>query len=570
MLKERTLIIIGMVLIFIYLLPLFILGEDAHVRIHDNLDSNVVWYKTLVESGLMFAPNDAAIPTMMNGLPRAALDSELSLYVLLFLLFEPFTVFALNLFLMRFIAFFGMYLLLKKHIFKNYRTSPLIIVGTATAFALTPFWPFGGLSLAGIPLALYAFLNLRNRTATWKDWLILALMPFYSIFVFSFIFFLGILGLVWLYDVVKKKTINWTFIAGIALMTSIFLIKQYRLVTGVLLGQGFTPHREDFNRGHRTLQGTMEFFGENFFTAHSHSDSMHWPFIVIAVFSALVLVCVKVIMDKKRNGIISLNAHEKSVPFFLVVITIFSLWISFWNYQGFLPVKQAVDIIKTFNFARFHLLNTIIWYVLFAVSLTIIRNRFKFKWINVLILLLIIGQLAVLTSEHHEFKYRDLGYPSYEEFYSESLFDEIKSYIGEDPSDYRVVSIGMHPSVAQYNGMHTLDMYVTMYPLAYKEEFRGIVEGELDKNKSLENYYNRWAGRVYVYTDELEKKYLFTKDKNKKIKDLDFGTERFKEMGGKYVLSAVEIENADESDLQLLEEFENNESGWRIYLYEAE
>ena len=36
-------------LLVLYVSPLYILGENAHIRVHDNLDSNIAWYKVLKE-----------------------------------------------------------------------------------------------------------------------------------------------------------------------------------------------------------------------------------------------------------------------------------------------------------------------------------------------------------------------------------------------------------------------------------------------------------------------------------------------------------------------------------------
>ncbi|MFB4163957.1 DUF6044 family protein [Alteribacillus sp. JSM 102045] len=568
MLKERIMLILGFIGLLVYLSPLVILGEGSHVRIHDNLDSNVIWYKTLVESGKIFAENNAQIPNMMNGLPRAALDSEWNVYVLLFYLFEPFTVFTINTFLMRFIAFIGMYLLLKKHIFRNQEVSPFITVGVTLGFSILPFWPFGALSIAGIPLALYAFLNIRSRESSWKDWLIIVLIPFYSLLVLSFSFFIGLMGVLWLTDWIRKRKANWKMFTAIILMGIIYLMKQYRLVTGMLFGQDFTPHREEFSRGHKNFPDTLELFWENFTTAHTHSESLHQPIILYAVVIGLILLIGSWIKHRWKKDINALHftVTEKLLPFLLFLIVIFSFWYSLWYWEGMRVLKDAHSLFNTFNFGRVHLLNAVLWYIIFAISLAVISKRIRYgHW---LVPVLIICQLVVLANEHHELKYRSIDYPSYEEFYSEGLFEDIKDYIGEDPKDYRVVSIGMHPAIAQYNGMYTLDIYATMYPLSYKHQFRDIIAGELEKNESLKDYYDTWGGRVYVYLDEIGENYLLTKDKDKKIKDLDFGTEAFKEMGGDYILSAAELENAEESNLELLEVFENEDSPWRIFLYE--
>ncbi|SFE82915.1 DUF6044 family protein [Alteribacillus iranensis] len=567
--KERFYIFLSIVGIIIYCSPFLFLGEGVHVRLHDHLDSNVIWYKTLVETGTVFAPSHTEIQTMMNGLPRGSLDTAFSLYVLLFSLFEPLTVLVLNEFLMRFIAFFGMFLFLKHHVFKSDHSYILIVAGVSLAFALLPFWPFGGASIAGIPLALYAFLNIRNRCSSFKDWFIITFLPFYSSFVLSFIFFLGLMGVVWLIDWFRTKRSNWQFFSSIAWMTMLFLLKQYRLVMGVLFGQGFVDHRVEFSRGHNSFSRTMELFGENYLTAHTHSYSHHDTLIVYVVLFALLLLAGLRIREWLRPSgqLITFTAVEKALPSLLIVAALFSFWYALWYWEGFRLLKDTIDITNTFNFGRFHLLNAAIWYIVFAISLSVIKKYIpRISW---LIAILIAGQLYVVFYENFEWKYSRSDYPSYGEFYAEEQFKEIKDFIDRPPEEYRIVSIGMYPAVAHYNGMYSLDMYVTMYPLSYKHQFREIIEGELEKNESLKDYYNTWGSRVYVFADELGKEYLYTKDKNETIENLDFNTEAFKEMGGEYVLSAVEIENAEENNLELLKVFESESSAWRIHLYEA-
>ncbi|MBY6273894.1 MAG: hypothetical protein CW346_17105, partial [Bacillaceae bacterium] len=62
--------------ILLYVLPYYLLGENSHIRVHDNLDSNIAWYKVLARSGKLFAGPGAVIPQVINGLPREAYGSE--------------------------------------------------------------------------------------------------------------------------------------------------------------------------------------------------------------------------------------------------------------------------------------------------------------------------------------------------------------------------------------------------------------------------------------------------------------------------------------------------------------
>jgi hypothetical protein len=56
---------------------------------------------------------------------------------------------------------------------------------------------------------------------------------------------------------------------------------------------------------------------------------------------------------------------------------------------------------------------------------------------------------------------------------------------------------------------------------------------------------------------------------NIQVENLSFDTSLFKEMGGKYVFSTVEVRNSAEIGLRLLKTFARQDSPWQIYLYQA-
>jgi Protein of unknown function (DUF6044) len=111
--KEQKLILFACVILILYLSPLYILGEHAHIRVHDNLDSNIAWYKVLASSGEIRGSINATIPQVINGqLSRNAFSTEFSLIVWLYTLFPTMIAYALSQSISRFVAFIGMYLLL--------------------------------------------------------------------------------------------------------------------------------------------------------------------------------------------------------------------------------------------------------------------------------------------------------------------------------------------------------------------------------------------------------------------------------------------------------------------------
>jgi len=552
--KERLTILAALFLILLYVSPLFLLGENAHIRVHDNLDSNIAWYKVLVRSNELFGPLDATIPQVINGLPRGAYGTEFSGIVWLHALFSTMTAYSISQTITRVVAFLGMYWLLKKHFMKEQDVG-LICVGVSLAFALTPFWPSGMLSTLGQPLALWAFLNIRNREISWKEWAVLILLPLYSSFVLGFFFFLTAMGLLWLRDLVKKRDWNPAFIGSIAFMTVLYLAIEYRLVFGLVLSE-VPNNRSEFVNSTLDLGHTLYLAFMNFVFGHSHVLTMHTLVILPILFIALGVV----IRRKSQQA-------NKRFIFLLGLNFLLSVWYAFWYYKGWQPLKEQFSILNTFNFARFHFLRPLVIYLGFALGLHILWKMGK-TWQKRVRLCLVL-QVLFLFVCNDEIIYRVYGEPTVKQFYAVDLFQQIKEYIGQPQQTYRVGSIGLHPAIAQYNGFYTLDTYNNYYPLEYKHEFRKIIAKELDKNQELKTYFDQWGGRCYLFVSELGKNYEFKKDSTQVIHHLELNMDAFKAMGGRYIFSSVPILNADEDGLLLLHTFDNPDSAWRIYLYQA-
>jgi len=282
--------------------------------------------------------------------------------------------------------------------------------------------------------------------------------------------------------------------------------------------------------------------------------TVHGLVILPVILLALYMVFAKKLWKKERVF---------SVLF--MINFALSTWYAFWFYKGWLPLTERFHVLDTFNFARFHFLRPLIIYVSFALAIKILAEqlvRLK-KWVH----LFIIAQLIVLLLFNDELVYHRK--PTVKEFYSVELFNEIKEFIGMPVDKYRVASIGLHPAISQYNGFYTLDTYNNFYPLSYKYQFRKIIAKELEKNKTIRTYFDEWGGRCYLFSAELGKHYMFKKHSKRTLKNLELNIEAFKDMGGKYIFSAVPIENAIENRLHLDKIFSSKQSPWKIYLYKA-
>jgi hypothetical protein len=549
---DRLLIGFALLIITIYLSPLMILGEDAHIRVHDNLDSNLAWYKVLAKSGAIFSDVEARIPQVINGLPRNAFGSEFTGIVWLYALFPTMIAYTISQAITRYFAFLGMYLLLKDHFIKE-RNDAFLRIGVALAFALTPFWPSGMLSTLGMPLALWAFLNIRKGIGFWKNVLVFTLLPLYSSIVLGFFFFLSAMGVFWLVDSILSRKWNLRFFFGIIYMTLIYFIVEYRLVYSFLFEKELNS-RDEYVHAQLPLIRVLRLILKNYLIGHNHVMTVHGLIIFPITLIALYLVL------KKR-----LWLREKVFVYLFVLNILLSTWYAFWFYQGWAPIVDRFHFMNTFNFARYHFLRPMVIYLGFALGLKILLELNN-SW-RPIVQLFLICQLVILGLFNDEIIYHKK--PTVKEFYAEEQFQEIKQYINKPVEEYRVVSIGIHPAIAQYNGMYTLDTYNNFYPLSYKREFRRIIEKELAKNKTIRKYFDQWGGRCYIFTSELGKSYMVKKDSKKRLKNLELNLEPFKNFGGEYVISALPIQNAGENKLELDRVFQSKSSAWKIYLYKV-
>jgi hypothetical protein len=251
----------------------------------------------------------------------------------------------------------------------------------------------------------------------------------------------------------------------------------------------------------------------------------------------------------------------------ILLISVFYGFYSFIVWMG----GDHFELLKSFKFERIILVLPLFWLLLFTSILSKLqKNSPKLAaWF-------LAAQLAICLLSNDEFaqNLRQLAAqprkPNFKVFFDKKLFSEINDFIGLPKDSYRVVSLGMHPSAAQYNGFFTLDLHASLYDLRYKHQFRKIMAAELAKSSIVQKEFDLFGNRCYLYSAELGKEHdAFLCGKNRQISicQLDLDAAAFCEMGGRYLFSAVEIENSAQVGLQLRKVFEGR--FWRIHLYEV-
>lgn len=552
--QRRLFLAAALAVMFAYFIPLLLLGQNSYITIHDTLDGEFVENYLLVATGKAFS--GGTIDNIMNGLPRESLPSGLNVTVLLFYVFAPVWAYIVNYILVHVIACCGMFLLLRKHFLKD-SESYLIAIAVSLCFFFVPFYTTYGISVAGQPLLAYAFLNIRSRQSNWKDYIIIFVFPFWSDIALTGPFLVAAFMLILAVDWVRLRKFNTRFFFSILLFASTYMAIQFQMVNSILGSNKWVSHRTAWNRWTDfNLSSNAKNAFEMLFTTQYHTGSFSTLPIILAVVGAFVLL----IARRRRAGVLD-----------VIAIGIVAICLEYGFYDWIVRLfGHLVPALQSFNASRFYFLLPVLWILLFALSLKELKRG---KWGAAIVWALILVQAFAILKFNTEFKNnatllagRHTREPNFKRFYAQDLFSQIDKFIARPKNSYRVVNIGVHPSIAQFNGFYTLDGYLSNYPLSYKLQFRQIISKELDKDATLRQYFDGWGNRCYVFSSELGEDALYGGG-NRVLHNLQIDTRVLRAMGGEYVISAAQIENSTQIGLRFEREFSSPGSFWHIYLY---
>lgn len=507
-------------------LPLFF---NCRFLIHDNLDSNVVWYRNLANSGSMFDGQGAVIGDVMLGIPRDCYPSEWAIDRLLYLLFAPQLAYSINYILIHLIAFVGMRLFLKQFISTQ---SDTISNFVALAFAMLPFWPSGALTVAGLPLLCYAMFNIFQRTGKWYHWVIAIMFPLYSSLLFGNMFSFPLLFMVYIAGIVRG---NWKIslngILAFVLLAGMSIWVEHRII--YLFTHGFQSNRvADIQEVDKfmNIKGIIGTSIRAFFLGHYHFHSLQ---LLVGLFSVM---CLAFLMFKRDFK------YTKRILAIMVVLFGSALLMVFLdNY----------DLRSLFgkNYKRLALRLWVyfpmLWYVIFAIVLIAISTtRLKILVKPILLIQVIFVMFLVYPYDYFGSRYAEnvfansFIYPgnqeqeTFEDYYMTRDIGHLKEHnplVMSGP----VATLGFSAEILQYNNLKTIEGYYSFYPLEKREMIRQIDYAERAKTTHNLDYH---TNRNYFYVND---------PGAKELPDWDF--EKMKSYGVHYLFSDFNINRAEEN-----------------------
>jgi hypothetical protein len=540
---QKRIILLAQLTIVLYYLPYFILGENSNILIHDNLDACVTYVKILLNNDAAFSFPSKVVNQVLNGVPRYTIYGTYDISLIIFKIFGVYFGYVINKFFISFLGFWGMLLLLRKHFLpKSNSNTQYISVGVSLIFSLLPFWSYSA-SVLGLPFALFAFLNLRNNNKRFYNYLIIFLFAFYSSIIIPGTFFLMMLSVIFIFDVIKSRKINIPFFFGLVLLSFSYLLSHFPLIYGFLF-ESTERHRLEFYKESIGFWSAFHKFKYLFLEGQYHAHSLHKYFV-------LPVSVILVVFYKSFNN---------TVKLIFVFIILTSLYYGFEDHHLLKPLLEKLTIVPI-KLKRFHFLHPMFWFILLAVVMSWSASRIKYSKVFIFSLLTLQFVYGIM---HHEI-WVNRNKPTFKEFYSEATFMKIKDVIDRPIGSYKVISVGLHPAVAQYNGLYTLDGYFANYSLKYKHEFRKVIRNELNRDESLKNYFDNWGSRCYAFSSELGK--YFISNKRDSIQDLAYDFKHLKTMGGEYIISVAPINESINTEIELMERINYDASYWDVFLY---
>ncbi|MGN1144811.1 MAG: DUF6044 family protein [Acetatifactor sp.] len=576
----------GAAAVLVMLVPYLILGEDAIVTYHDQLDGEMIAY--ILQAKHLF--QGTTLPEFLGGASKTALTMPAPACVLLFLTGNYFAALVSMQVLGSLCGYVGMYSLAKECTGCKWTA---VVAGVL--YAYLPFLPVYGLSQYGLPLLVFCLLQIKKGRYVKSSLCYVICYALTSSLVLIGFGVLGMLALWILWELIcfrrEKRLLTGKpsgkaalrLLSAWLIMLVIYILENFTLLKQMLGLGGENASREISHKAEYALSPApfWKQLLKGLWQGGQHSEDMHMYFLAAAV----LLVGLFCMAHKKISGtqkkLLTVMGACAGINLFVAVLS------ALWESAAGIALRKSLAALGAFQMNRLLWLAPCFWYLLLACTLA-----FAVCWCReaagmqkviaavgtmaVAVALGVTG-VTVLISSNLKPNIQKLRMPdykaiSYSDYYAvgvmEQVADFLTEYTGQAQKDYRVVSLGIDPAAAYYHGFYCLDGYSNNYSLEYKHRFRNIIWPELKKSDYLREYFDTWGNRCYLFTSECPGYY--TMEKNTfyfNHYEIDLGGLR--ELGGSYIISAAYIVNAAEQGLTLLREepFETEESYYRIFLY---
>ena len=593
--SDRFFLALGCLFSLLICMPYLILGENSIVSYHDQLDGELLTY--LLNAKYLFQ-GMGEYPEIMGGISPNGVVSPAPLYILFYRLFSPFVGFMCSMLLNKVVGFLFLYLLIVRLTGRRF-----IAFFTGVWFVCLPFYPVYGLCIPGQPMLFYALLRLwelGGEKAPKKQWIIpiililfygaassLALCGFTCLTVILFLVLAGLLR------GKGRQTIGLMVGGGVLAVT-------YAVFNLSLIKQLLPFARSDFQTHKSEMRVSAAPFWNEFFSVFLNGEDycnafavFILPVVAVSAISLILYLWKLRVKGGKLEGEMAkrLIGQGRSMFFLLIGLVMIAFWRALYQSKGFVATRNmSKGVWHEFNFGRFTWLMPFLWCLVFALACDIllvflqlvIKEKGKQTVLCAARVILCLAALlpAGMGAYRGDLKPNvvkllrggDYYMLTWKQFFAQDLYDEADKIIGRPKEDYRIVSLGIYPAAASYNGFYCLDAYSNNYDLEYKHQFRRIIAPQLEKSDYLREWFDDWGNRCYMLLAQFGNYFTCEKKWGAYTDEYEFDLNALKEMGGEYIISAIYLNNWQGSGLRLLNEepIQTQDSWYRLWVYEID
>ena len=592
-----------------FALTFLFFGEESYLTVQDNLDLFVAHFQVMSHSDTWFAQG-AQVP-MLGGISRDCLSGEWNLYNILFAFLPVFPAYMTGYFLKIGIGM-GSFVLLAKDIYKeDFAKYRGIAWAAGLCYGILPLFPAYGIAFASVPLAVLILRKIYFGEG--KLWYAaLFVYPFLSYFSYFGFFILAYLVCAVVILSVRDKKFCGRLFGALFVLAAGYVCFEYRLF-GQMLFSDVPTIRETMVESDLGFSEILKEVWGAFVQPVFHAASDHAYFVLPVCAATLIWQAALAIKRRKgmpqssvaqhdtaqhsaaqhnavQHNAVQRNARDtaeagsfgKSALLWTILFIIFNCiiyGIYFWG--GFRRLFETiVPPLKGFQFNRTVFFNPFLWYAAFFLALKFLYDRGRVFWRRAANLLACIGVAVIVMTPavYNEFyytayhqlyravKHTDVNMLNFREYFSADLMEQIKADIGYD-GEYSA-GYGLNPAVLEYSGISTLDGYLGFYPQSYKEEFTKLILPSYERVPEWQTYYGEWGARAYLYAGSGESIYNPYRNQSLEDRHLYLDSEQFVKMGGKYLFSRYELDNAEELGFSLRGIYSDDDSPYTVYLYE--
>jgi len=560
-LPKKIRLVYPYILIIIFHLPFF-LTKNSYIQILDVLNAEFLYNHLLKINNKLFYFNQfAEIKNVIDGWKILYIHSQFKLIKLFFYFFDSYYAYVLHSIFIRSLGFFGIKLLFKE-LFKKIQHQNIIFL----TFALLPGLTIFGGCLWALPLLIWGFLKLEK--GFYKKGIISVIVYLITSSPYQLPFIVLIIFFYLVYNLIKEGKLNFGIILGGLIFSLVGIVLEFNLLIGIFSNNlELISHRTfDFNNiKFPTFLGILyqylkiPLFGEynpsQFFslpilfltfiyfktTRIKFQSKIIFLYILIFLFTSLKIFTPQII--SLDIPILTTFGIEKKILYFIPICFFLILGYILSNLKHY---DRLIFFALLSLFISNVLRNPEISYnILGKESHMFLDEDYFFK-----------EKLFGDTSNSKYFNIDEFSNLSYKDYFSRELFSQIKDYLSEPLDNYKILNVGISPSVTLFNGFHNMDAYLSNHSNSYNLKF----------DKIQDKYSTRFQHKLRIKYDGYEEicNNCTINDPIKSI-NLNFKKEVAKKMKIDYVFSAFLISNSKEIGLELRDNFSNKV--YNIFIY---